>query len=441
MTNKATLLEGPPGAHIRRLALPLAWGMLAMTSFNIFDSWFISRLGTQYLAALGFTIPFVMFFMGIIFGLAVGSTSALSRVYGGGDHEKFRRMSTDAVTLTAVIIVSASALGMLAIGPVFRLMGAPEELMPLISRYMLVWYCGLPFLGVLMVGNACIRAKGDTRFVSAIMTMLAVSNIILDPFFIFGWGPFPEWKLTGAAATLVVSYYLTCMVSMYFLIFKKKMLMRPIFHPGIIESWRRILHVAIPSMVSNLIAPVSAAIITWMAASFGKEAVAALGVATRIESMATLIFYSTGAGIAIFTGQNFGAGNFGRIREAVDEASRDCIAAGLLIALGLWFFAYQIPPLFDQNAHVVEYTAQYLHWVPISYGALAVMVLSNAALNAMGRPLLATMIILLKAFVLYVPAAFVLKQYFGFLGILLALLATNFVVGIISYEWNRKLAS
>jgi putative MATE family efflux protein len=320
-------------------------------------------------------------------------------------------------------------------------MGASQEVMPYIGRYMRVWYCGLPFLGVLMVGNACIRAKGDTRFVSAMMTMLAAINLVLDPFFIFGWGPFPEWKLMGAAATLVVSYYVTCMVSMYFLIFKKGILTLPVFHGGMVDSWRRILHVALPSMVSNLIAPVSAAIITWMAAGFGKEAVAALGVATRIESVATLLFYSTGAGIAIFTGQNFGAGNFGRIREAVNSASRDCVAAGLVIALGLWLFAYRIPPLFDSNAAVVGYTAQYLHWVPVSYGALAVMVLSNAALNAMGRPLPATLLILLKAFALYVPAAFVLKHYFGFLGILLALVATNFIVGIISYLWNRKLAS
>lgn len=441
MNMRPTLLEGDAGAHVRRLAVPLMWGMLAMTAFSVFDAWFISRLGTVYLAALGFTIPVVMLFMGLVFGLSVGTTSVLARAYGTGDMEKVRRLATDAMTLTVVLVLGAIAVGIVAIDPVFRMMGAKHELVSLVHNYMMVWFCGLPFLAVLMVGNACIRATGDTAFVSRVMTLLAVLNLVIDPLLIFGWGPVPRMKLMGAAATLVVSYYVTCMVSMFFLIFRKRILTLPLFHAGQIASWQRILHVAVPSIISNQIAPVSAAIITWMAAGFGKESVAALGVATRIESMATLLFYATGAGVAIFTGQNYGAGNYGRIQQATAAASRDSIIWGLLIAAGLWFFALDIPALFDNHPDVVRHAAEYLRWVPISYGALGVLVVCNAALNAMGKPLPATFLILLKAFVFYVPAAYLLKQYFGFTGILLALMLTNFTVGAISYLWNRKIAS
>ena len=442
ISTRPTLLEGDVGAHLRRLALPLAWGMFAMTSFSVADTFFISRLGTQYLAALGFCLPVLMFFMGLVFGLSVGTTAAVSRVYGEGSFDKVRRLATDALTLTGGLVVLASVTGFFAIDPVFRLMGAKEELMPLIRRYMEIWYCGLPFLSVMMIGNACIRATGDTRFVSRMMTLLAGINIVLDPFLIFGWGPFPELKLAGAAVTHVVANYVTCMVSMYVLIFRRG-IVRPqlLIHEGLAASWKRILHVAVPSVISNQIAPVSAAIITWMAASFGKEAVAALGVATRIESVATLIFYSTGAGVSIFTGQNFGAGNHGRIREAVGTGTRYALAWGIIVAALLWSFALRIPPLFDANPLVVGYTAQYLHWVPISYGAMGAMVISNASLNAMGRPIQATLLILLKAIIIYIPLAYVLQGYFGFLGILTALAITNFAVGLISYLWNRKAAS
>lgn len=440
MNTGRTLLEGDVGGHIARLSLPLAWGMLAMTSFSVIDAWFISQLGTKYLAALGFTIPVVMFFMGIIFGLSVGTSSAVSRIYGEGDFERVRRMATDALTLAAVVSLGSALIGFLAIESVFRLMGATQETLPYIVRYMAVWYCGLPFFGVMMVGNACIRATGDTKFVSAIMTLLAVCNIVLDPLLIFGWGPFPKLNLMGAAATLVTSYYVTCMVSVFFLNFRKKILAPRILHPGLLQSWARILHVAVPSMISNQIAPVSAAIITGMAARYGKEAVAALGVATRIEGMATLVFYATGAGISIFTGQNFGAGNYGRIRDALNRGARYAMAWGLLAAAVLWAFAFRIPPLFDPAPAVVGYTAQYLHWVPVSYGAMGVMVVSNAVLNAMGKPLPATLLILLKAVILYLPLALVLQQYMGFLGILWALALTNFAVGAISYLWNRTVA-
>ena len=441
-STRPTLLEGDVGSHLRRLALPLAWGMLAVTSFSVADTFFISRLGTQYLAALGFCLPLLMLFMGLIFGLSVGTTSAVSRVYGEGDMEKVQRLCTDALSLTALLMVICAIVGQFTIDPVFRIIGANPDLMPLVHKYMAIWYCGWPFLGVMMVGNACIRATGDTKFVSRMMSLLAGINIVLDPFLIFGWGPFPEMKLAGAAATHVVANYLTCMISMYVLIFRRKVL-KPqlLIHPGLVDSWKRVLHVAVPSIVSNQIAPISAGIITWMAASFGKEAVAALGVSTRIENVATMLLYAMGAATSIFTGQNFGAGNYGRIREVVRTGSRYAIAWGLTIAAILWGLADALPPLFDANPHVARFTALYLSWVPISYGAMGTMVISNAALNGMGRPLPATLLILLKAIIIYIPLAFVLQKYFGFQGILMALMATNFAVGFISYLWNREVAS
>lgn len=437
--SRATLLEGDVRKHLLRLAFPLALGMLAMNSFSIVDTWFISRLGTRHLAALGFAIPIVMFYMGVIFGLNVGTSAALSRVYGEGDMDKFKRMATDAMTLGAVVITSAAVLGFALIVPVFRMMGASDSLMPLIWKYMAIWYCGLPFLGMMMIGNACIRATGDTRFPSATMISMSVLNAVIDPFLIFGWGPFPRMELAGAAATMVTSSYLMAVISVWFLIFRKGILVAPIWHKDIVTSWKRIMHVALPSMISNQISPISAAIITAMAAGFGKEAVAALGVATRIESLSTLAFYSIGAGLSIFSGQNYGAGNYGRIYECLRAGTRFAVIWGLLVAGVLWALAYQLPMLFDSNENVVAYTAKYLHWVPVSYIALGVMVVYNAMLNAIGRPFRATTLILLKAIVIYVPLAWYAQQHMGFAGILLALIVTNVAVGALAVFWNRRI--
>ena len=124
MTASPSLLEGDVGGHVRRLALPLAWGLLAMTSFTVADTYFISQLGTKPLAALVFCIPVVMFFMGIIFGLNVGTSSIVSRVYGSGDMEKVRELSTDAISLAVVVIVIASIIGPFSTEAIFSMMGA-----------------------------------------------------------------------------------------------------------------------------------------------------------------------------------------------------------------------------------------------------------------------------------------------------------------------------
>lgn len=435
---KFSLLEGDVAPHLRRLSIPLAGGMLSMTLFSIVDTFFISQLGTRYLAALGFTLPMVMFFMGVTFGLSVGTSSVISRVYGEGDLDKVRQMSTDALVLTFIITVVAALAGLAVIDPVFRAMGAGEDILPLIHRYMAVWYCGLPFFGVMMVGNSCMRALGDTRYPSAIMILMSVINIILDPFLILGWGPFPKLALMGAALTLLIAYVITCLISLRFLIYKKKVLSPVLWHADTLKSWKRFLHIAVPSMFSNQIAPISAAIITWMAAQYGQEAVAALGIATRIEGMCILVFYAIGAGVSIFAGQNFGARNYGRIAEACRIGSRYSLMWGLAIAAVIWPFAYNIPRFFDTDPVVVGYAAQYLHWVPVSFGFMGMMIVNNAALNAMGRPLSATALIVLRTFVLYVPLAWFLQTRMGFSGIIIALTATNLIIGVAALWWNRR---
>lgn len=435
---RLTLLEGNVPQHVLRLAVPLAGGMLALRMSSLADAWFVSQLGTVQLAALGFTMPIVMLYMGVIFGINVGTSTALSRVYGEGDMVRFKRMATDAIVLSLITVTAAAVLGFALIVPVFRLLGAGDDTMPHIWRYMAIWYCSLPFLGLMMIGNACIRATGNTRFPSAVMTGLAVLSIVFDPLLIFGWAGFPRLELAGAAVTQVIACYITSMISIFVLIFREGILEGPVFHKKFLHSWRAIMQVAVPSMISNQTLPISAAIITWLAAGFGEAAVAALGVATRIESVATLAFYSVGAGVSIFVGQNFGAGNYGRIQEATFAGMKYVFFFGAGVALGLWVFANDIPRLFDDHPDVIAYTAQYLHWVPVSYPLLALMVVCNARQNSTGQPFRATFMILLKAVIIYLPLAWVAQRYLGFFGIMIALMITNALVGLLALYWSRK---
>ena len=239
--------------------------------------------------------------------------------------------------------------------------------------------------------------------------------------------------------TLVVAYVLTGSASLYFLAFKKKVLSPRLFHSGSVSSWKKVLHVGLPSIVNNLAVPLPVAFATWMVADLGKEAVAALGVSTRIENFAVLIFYATGAGMSSLIGQNFGAGNYGRVSETVRIAARYALMWGLAIAGILWLTADKIPLFFTTHPQVVAYTAQYLHIVPLSYAGTGLMIVSNGALNAMGKPLPATALVLVRALVIYIPLAYFAEKAQGFTGILVALAATNILIGIIAFLWNKKL--
>jgi len=434
------LLEGDIAPHLRRLSFPMIAGLLAVSGSEVVITLYIARLGVTPLAAFGFTMPIVTFFMGVIFGLSVGTTSSVSRAFGTGDMEKVRRLVVDSLTLTFLIVSLAALIGHFLAPHIFRLMGADGEILDLASRYMTIWYYGMIFLALMMVGNAGMRATGDTVLPSSIMMLTALSNILIAPLFIFGLGPIPGLGLPGAAISVIAAYSLSSIVCLLLMVFRKKILSAHLFHPETRQSWARTLHVGIPSMASNLISPISAAAITWIVADLGSQGVAALGVATRIEALSLIVFYGLGAGLSIFTGQNFGAGNFGRIVEASGLTARWALIWGALVTGLLWIFGTNLAALFSSDGAVEAYVVQYLHIVPISYGAMGVLIASNAALNAMGRPLPATVFIFMRAFVLYVPLALVLKEHAGFAGIIAALVVTNVTIGILSYLWNKKVA-
>jgi Na+-driven multidrug efflux pump len=144
-----------------------------------------------------------------------------------------------------------------------------------------------------------------------------------------------------------------------------------------------------------------------------------------------------GAGVSIFTGHNFGAGNYGRVRDMTKLANKYVFVWSIISGALMILFANEIPLLFDKDPTVIADTAQYLRIVPVSYAPLGIMIIINSALNAMGKPLPATTLILLRAFILYVPLAYIGEQQLGFIGILLALAMTNFIVGIASHLWNK----
>ena len=202
---------------------------------------------------------------------------------------QIQRITTHAAMLALIIGACVLTLGLNTIDEVFTLLGADETTLPFINEYMSIYYFGSFFLIVPMIGNSVLRASGDAKTPSYLMTFGALLNVILDPIFIFGWGPIPRMELEGAAYSTVLSNALAGSLSFGIIYFRDHLIRwKTKDLPLIIDSWRRILHVGIPSMASSLVAPMTTAFITWQVAQFGQEAVAGFGVASRVEGISLM---------------------------------------------------------------------------------------------------------------------------------------------------------
>jgi putative MATE family efflux protein len=436
--NRAALLDGSISRTIISLTLPMSVGMIGMVAFNLVDAYFIGKLGTQYLAAAGFTLPVVMVQGAISMGLGVGASAIISRAIGQGDDQRVRRLTVDSLALSVALVIVLSIAGLLTIDPLFSLIGARGEMLALVRSYMSVWYLGLPCVVIPMVGNNAIRAAGNTVIPSAIMLIAIVVNVIFDPLLIFGIGPFPRLELRGAALATVLARATTMAASLLFLHFRFGMLTRVLpSRAQLAASWRQALHIGAPAALTQALIPVSIAAITRLIAGYGETAVAAFAVSSRIELFLLSPLMALGAVLVPFVGQNAGAGRQDRVRAGVWFGYRFSLILGGALFVLIWLCGRPLAALFDPSPAVATLVYRYLLIVSLSYGFQGVTALSASFFNASKMPLSALMVTLLRAILLYVPLAWIGARFWALTGIFAGAAAASVIAGIAGIAWVR----
>lgn len=434
----ARLTEGSIGRNIFSLMVPMMLGMVAIITNNLAGAFFIARVSTDQLAAISFTFPVSFIIGAIAMALGTGTSSVVARLLGAGEREEVRRITLHAMLLGVACGLVVLAIGLATIDPVFRLLGADEHVLPHIHDYMAIYYWGGIFVVAPMIANSVLRASGDAKRPAMIMTTAAVLNIVIDPILIFGLLGFPRMEIKGAALGGVIANVLTLCASVYFVIHRERLVsFRAPAFGRIWDSWRRILHVGVPSLTSSLMAPLTTAFITSQVALFGHEAVAGFGIASRVEGLTAMALMALSAAMTPFTGQNFGARRFDRVEAGARFAFRFSWFYGAGIAVTMWLLGGLLVDLFDVEPGARQTALLHMWIVPISYAGLGMSMTTNGAFNAMGKPMAAMWVSLSRTVMVYAPLAWLLAQLFGLIGIFIAAATANFVAGGIGYAWFR----
>ena len=436
---EARLVTGPVGGGLLRLTLPMILGISSSLIAGLVETWYLGQLGPIPLAAYSFTFPVTGALMSLSLGISIGVSSVLARTVGSGNSIEVRRIATDGISLVAIIMILVSVIGLLTIDPLFRLLGADSSTLPLTHDYMSIWYLSMVFLAVPSVGANALRATGDASISGTIMVTGSVLQIILGPFFIFGLFGLPEMGIKGAAIANLIARLTLFIITMYLLAFREHLLD---YHDmkihKVIDSWKRILSVSLPAMATNLIGPISSAIIVSMLAGYSQETVAGFGIASRIEALFVIPLFALSASIGPFVGQNWGANNIRRADHAMMLSFKYSLAWGLFVAILLFLFRGSLVSQFNSDPEVIQVATTYLLVVPLSYGAWGILMMTSAIFNSLGKPISSTIMSIVRMFVIYVPLAYLGEFLFGYLGIFAAAFAANCLMGIFGFSWNRK---
>jgi putative MATE family efflux protein len=441
MSSNNNLTDGALVPLMAKLSTPMVLGIIAVMSISLADTYFVSMLGTKPLAALSFTFPVTFTIASLAIGLSAGAASVVSRALGSNDKSRAKRLSTDSLLLSFVIVFIISTIGLFTIEPLFTLMGASGITLDFIVRYMTIWYFSMPFLIVPMVSNGLIRATGDTFWPSIIMIFSAVINVGLTPLFIFGWQFIPAMDIEGAAIATLIARATTFFFALWIIIFREQLVSLALDSMDVVvKSWKEISKIALPSAAGNMTNPIAIGVVTSLLAAYGDDAVAAFGVATRIESFLVIPMLAMSAAISPLVGQNWGAKQFKRVRKIQVIAYSGCVIWGVIASITMIFASEHIAMLFDIDQATVEIVVQYLTIVSLSLFGYGISICGAACFNAAGKPLIGLFNYAVRSIFFYIPLCYGASILFEGVGVIFCAIAVaNILSGLLlaAYTFYR----
>ena len=438
MTTATSLTQDPIKPTLVAMTLPMLVGMITLMTFNLVDTFFISMLGTVQLAAISFTFPVSFTLISLSIGLSIGTSAVIARALGAKRLTEARTDGQVAVWLGAALVALLALIGYLCTVPLFTALGAGAEVMPYIRQYMDIWFAGAVLLVLPMVGNAVLRAAGDTKTPSMIMAGSGLVNALLDPLLIFGLGPIPALGMQGAAIATLISWIVGSVLIIALLLKRDLVGTRMIAPAALFSICRKILRIGLPAAGANMLTPLAMGVLTAIMASYGAAAVAAFGVGARLESIACMVVLALSMTLPPFVSQNFGAGLMQRVQQAYRLCARFVLLWQFAIYLLLALCAIPLARLFSDEAEVISIISQFLWIVPLAYGLQGIIILTNSSFNALHQPGSALILSIIRLFVFYVPLAWLGGKLYGVTGLFIGCVLANMLTATLAWFWFNR---
>jgi putative MATE family efflux protein len=427
-TRNAKFVTGSILRHVIVMTMTGAVGLMALFAVDLADLYFLSLLNdTNVTAAIGFAGTLAFANLSMSLGIGIAAAALVARNLGARNPERARDFATS--TLLFALLVSAAYTILIAIfaGPILSLLGASGEPLELAKKFIWTLTPGFILLAGAVNCSFCLRGLGDPRRAMYITLSLAIITGILDPIMIFWFG----LGIQGAAVANVVAYVVSFSTGIYGLA-RVHQFLNPVTFTGLRRDFRDIWAIAFPSILTQLATPFAAGYTTYAVAPFGNEAVAASAIIGRIVPVAFGIIFALSGSVGPIIGQNFGAKDFGRVRQTLYDGLRFSAIYTLLTSALLFLFRHPMAEAFLASGRTKELILFFCTFVAVSWAFAGAQFVANAAFNNLGRPGLSTWTNWGKATLGTIPFAMVGASMFGPEGIIAGIALGSVFFGIAS---------
>jgi putative MATE family efflux protein len=383
---QAKFLQGSIMRHIVIMTLTGAIGLMAVFLVDLADLYFLSLLkDTSITAAIGFAGTIAFANLSLSIGTGIAAAALVARNLGAKQPERAKEFATNCLFFTLLVSAAYTILVAVFLHPILSMLGATGEALRQAKLFVWTLTPGFVFLAVALSCSFSLRGIGDARRAMYITLSAAITTLVLDPIFIFKFG----WGIQGAAAANAISDFIAFAIGMHGLVYVHKFLGKFSF-AALRRDLPAIWQIAFPSVLTQLATPFTIAYTTYVIAPFGNDAVTASTIIGRLVPVAFGVIFSLSGSVGPVIGQNFGAGNFERVRKALRDGMMFSAIYTLIVSALIFVLRDHIANVFSATERATELVIFFATYVGLSWAFAGAQFVANAAFNNLGRAALST---------------------------------------------------
>lgn len=423
------------------LAWPIILANILQTAYQLIDTFWLGRIGADAVAAVSISFPILFLILSLGAGLTLAGTVIVSQYKGAEDQLQVNYSSSQTVFVIFFISVLLAAVGYFSAAPLMKLIGAGPEILEDSVSYFQVSSWGFIFLFMFYVFQSLMRGIGNVLLPMYIVLATVFLNLVLDPLFIFGYGPIPGYGVAGAAVASIVTQGLSALVGLLIL-FRGKMGISISFSQMKFDfPWtRRMFNIGIPSSMEMSTRAAGMTVLIMLVTSFGSEVVAAYGIGSRILSLIVVPALGFAMATTTLVGQNIGAGKIKRAEQIGNLSTKIAFFGLTAVGLILFSFAEPVTAFFvPDDPEVIRDGSLFIKIMAPSFGLLGVQQVLNGVFNGAGFTKASLLISVFALWMIRFPTAFVLSSNTGlsFEGIWWAFPISNLLAAIVALIYYK----
>lgn len=439
--NDRRITEGPITRTLISLAWPLILGMFMEIALTMTHYFWVGKIGPTAQDAVTTSMIVIWTMVATTSIVSVGITALIARNVGAGKLEKAAYYVKQGLALSVIIGLIAGAAGTVYAKSLLTFMGAGEKTVEMGLPYLQIFFAGSILLFLLETSYAAFRASGNTKTPAYVGIMVVIINLVLDPLFIFGIGPFPELGVTGAGVATTIAY-LSGVIVLLVLMNRGKLGYTPpkIFPLNIsVKDMGDILRIGLPMSGHQLVFMIVYWFLIIIIHKFGEAAGAAMGIGNRMESFSYMICHGISLAASAMVGQNLGAGKPDRSAKSAWQAVLLGIAVTGFVSIIFLTFSRNIVSVFSDSPDVINIAKDYLIILALSQMTMAVEIILEGSFAGAGDTI-PPMLVMIPGHLIRIPLAYFLcfDLGLGINGVWWTLTITTIIkAAILAYWFNR----